>query len=258
VSGAWFLRQPDGWLTVSAPTESLDGSIVVSWLAAPTAIVREAVSAPVGDATTTADPAIFVQRAVGRVVDAYTSGKIHSAAAEALLEDLYLVDGDGEVWALGAQTGTWHTYEGEWRPASQPPGREAFRFGTGEARSPEQALAGLERFLAQAESLIPESIVADWSPPADFPEAVGACPHCGALNIGDIPSCVLCGRAILAIVGQAAAAAPATQEPGRPSPTARKGRAGWWLGGGCLLLAICATCALLAWALVGAGLGASF
>lgn len=301
VSQAWYVYRNGSWAHAAAPEESLDGPVELAGLSVhaskPAARTERAVDADEpapGD-----DPAAYLLGAVERVAAAYADGAIHSDAAEGLLDQLYLVDGGGTLWSLGVRSRAWYTFTGSgWQRAEAGPQRSAFRSDSagnkpkycescgqaltknakfcancgapvpvpGDEASAAKVAASLGRFLTAAAEHFPESVVPPWEPPADFPEPVVKCQHCGAFNIGPLRECISCQRALQSDGPAAKDAAPAPPAyrpaqsqpaalPGAAAPPAagpaRQNRRVWWfLGGSCCLgLVFLCACLLIFWVL---------
>ena len=309
-SRTWYRFGQGSWSrSTAAPDDALDGPADLS-------LVGKEVLTPLAEQPVSAetpapndDPAAYVQGAVQRITQAYAAGAMHSDAAEALLEGIYAVDASGTVWALGVQSRKWYTFTGaSWQLSARALDRAAFEgaqagsapqscgncgqplpagtkfcpnCGTpvpsiGSGQAGEQAVEKVRRFLAWTGDRVPEPLVRAWMPPKDFPEALIDCPHCHAINVGEVQTCVSCGRA-LKPAGQPAAQSPApasstahqssVPEQQRPAPAVRSGsvpatttaapggaapaparsrRVWWFVGGGFCLLVVCALIAAVA------------
>jgi hypothetical protein len=274
LTGAWYLHQHSRW--VVSPTEppgALDGpaDLGIAEKVSSTALGADAEpaakEAPRGDA---ADPAAYFQQAVSRLAEAYDAGVITSDAAEAQLQELYAVDAGATAWMLGVQSREWYTYGGDrWQRSARALDRSALTESPegGAVELGSSATQKIRRFLSRA-ARIPEPVLPAWSPPAGFPDPVVTCPHCGALNVGEVEACVSCTRPLAPVkrpppaipasasasvpvapsVSQPApqpvaldAATPAAAPPSMytPPPARRSSRTLWFVGGGCCLLIVC-------------------
>jgi hypothetical protein len=311
----WYLHRRGRWIaSPTAPVDALDGPADLELPENIGAGAGPDDGAPEKKkpAGRDADPATYFQEAVDRVAKAFEAGSINSVVAEARLQDLYAVDASGTIWMLGVQSRGWYTYSPHgWRRSSQSLDRQALESkpveGAGKFRSncgrplapgarfcancgtpvpqdargtaPEISNDDIRSFLDRSANLIPESIVAPWNPPTDYPEQVTACPHCGGPNIGEVEACITCERplrkastvapaAAAATPAAAAYAAPQAEPRAQPAPAfsapveamssieasqpAQRGNRTMWFVGGCFVTIACA--ALAAATIIGLGL----
>ena len=231
-SGAWYRYQNGSWARAAQPHTPLDGDDHLSgWLTlAPTPVNTrkpEEQDAPPAHE----DPVDALEAAAQRAWQAYARGEINSDQAETLLEDLYLLDPRGAVWAYAPGSGQWYALWGErWTPTSGKPDLGEWSAGSGAEETPrfcgncgksldgnkfcvhcgtpapaasasaegdpdavEAAVLALARGDAPA---WPESVAGAWEPPTSFPEQVTVCQSCGAPNVGADGACLSCGTAL--------------------------------------------------------------
>jgi hypothetical protein len=156
----------------------------------------------------------------------YERGRTSSNDVEEMLAGQVLLDGKGQVWAVGVRSGQWYYVEdGQWQlsqvapsSVSAPgPGPDSLQCtdcgalveqvkvcqecGTAlETASPvEQPLLGASilQFLFSSADRLPETVTDPWDPPAGFPEplieADVQCPSCSARNPPGSRFCNQCG-----------------------------------------------------------------
>ncbi|MFN2154959.1 MAG: zinc-ribbon domain-containing protein [Anaerolineae bacterium] len=193
---AWYRFDGRDWmLAQGGPPQELEG---LDGLAVP----PEPISPPQDtDATMVAAVASPVQALVAaqaEVREAYRVGWIASTDAEALLGQSVLIDHDGRVWTVGANSGTWYCDDGTgWVQKPAPPDPDSLariRPPAGPCPSCGAALEGsttcpacgtavppeLEglsenayinavRALLSQVGALPEPLTAPWAPPAGYP-----------------------------------------------------------------------------------------
>lgn len=132
---------------------------------------------------------------VQRIRDAFDDGRVTSVTAEGMAGDQFLFDVDGGIWARGLASDAWYRFdESAWvREEGGPDPNQLVR--AAKARRgchacgqpvkgdetcaacgaeptptfdevPDEAKAGVLKFLTRAEALVPEPIVPVWAPPA--------------------------------------------------------------------------------------------
>jgi len=169
---------------------------------------------------------------VAETRDEFSAGAYDSAVAEAILRKLYLLDGQGRAWTVGAASGEWYllTDQGWQRDPAGP-------VGLAPADAPDHGQRVLEAqmpILAGQAPELPESMVSDWRPPqglqvvverAPEPEPATVAPvrcECGEVISELANYCPSCGSRAPA---PQAAPSPASATPVRdPSPSSRPRR----------------------------------
>jgi hypothetical protein len=239
-TGIWYGSVDGRWSKQQAPPDAaLDGPLDLDALASLPLKRMPEVDEAAGaqESSAPADAAAYIQEAVARVAQAYADAAIHSDAAEALLEGIYAVDASGTVWTVGVNSHEWYTFEGngwtraphsltadDFTPSAQgaapkfcancghalvPGNKFCPNCGTpvpqGGGGNKQQAQENVSRFLTSDADLFPEPIVAPWDPPSGYPESIRTCPHCTALNVGDLQTCVSCGKPLDGAKGKATA-----------------------------------------------------
>jgi formylglycine-generating enzyme required for sulfatase activity len=203
-TGEWYCWKSGSWQPVQAPESALDGSVeLLDLVTLPITQLEEDKSGDPEPAQPEADIRQMIERATGRIREAYTSGRINSAGAENLLKDLYLLDPGGLIWSLGMHSGEWYFFRrDDWERAddegpnpldfqieSDAPqncshcgtplkgGKFCSECGTPapglESRYTEAAREVVEGFTESDAAPLPEPIVPDWKPAPGFPGPSG-------------------------------------------------------------------------------------
>ena len=153
-----------------------------------------------------------IAMAVADIQDAFAAGRLDSAMAEAALRRLYIMDGQGRAWAVGAQSGEWFVLADRgW--LKDPAGPE----GVAQVDSPDYAQSVIDAqvpILAGLAPELPESVVSAWDPPEGLPGTVEAeAPPrcvCGETLAEGANFCAKCGAKVSSI------ATPRKPEPPPP------------------------------------------
>ena len=107
-TGEWYCWKSGSWQSAEAPESPLDGSVeLLDLVTLPITQLEEDKSGDPEPAQPDADIRQTIERATGRIREAYTSGRINSAGAETLLRDLQLLDPEGLIWSLGMPLQVW-------------------------------------------------------------------------------------------------------------------------------------------------------
>ncbi len=204
-TGEWVVSTAGSWQPAGVPDAPLDGSIeILDLVALPLSSFEyqppqeHPPSQPGGDFRE------MIENAVRRSRDAYRSGRLNSAEAERLLQDLCLLDPAGLIWSFGMHSETWYFFrEQDWELAedqvpdpqdfeSKPPdapltcsscgtslngGKFCSECGT-PAPEPEPSYTQaakevVERFTEAEAGPLPEPVVPAWEPAPGFPGVEG-------------------------------------------------------------------------------------
>lgn len=160
--GAWMRHsEARGWEQASRPS-ALEG---VAPLPVGVDVRRRR---PTGDSPeerrAPADPWTAMERCVARVRRSYRAGQVVSTMAELYLADRMLLTGDGRIWAVGVQSGSWYVHDRQgWTRTDGPPDEAVLARPDADAvaRRPDSP----SRHWLDEGLGLPEPIAHDWSPP---------------------------------------------------------------------------------------------
>lgn len=199
----WYRFQAGAWTPVNPSEGALDGEFELLSLAtlppSPAQTRRPEENPPTAQ---NLDVGQVIERATGRIREAYQRGEINSDEAESLLADLYLLDPvAGAIWSCGMHTQRWYQFrQNEWEASTAAPDPQHFRPVTPEncsyCGSPLQggevcpncgaptaqpgggfsraAREVVLRFVESGAEALPERVVPAWNPAPGFPAKSGA------------------------------------------------------------------------------------
>jgi ribosomal protein L32 len=237
----WFLTAPSGQWYRLGSTDWEPANEVPEMLEGPEGLPTE-LDLPAKEQETTATPPSAsppkaLNAAVAVIRAAYAQGQANNLETRALLAQRILIDRQGRVWTVGAQSGQWYVFEqGDWTRAVAPPepgtlarlqappeycpscGQPVQGTGIcphcGAAVPPmlegvaDEAYAPILDFLTRHSDSLPEAVTAPWVPPPAYPNV-------------EIP---LVSRLFPLVAPEAMP--PPAPEPEPPAPTTR---ARWFL-----------------------------
>ena len=116
-----------------------------------------------------------------------------SEDAEKLLQDHYLTDKTGTIWAIGFRSGAWHFYKDTmWMKSPSAPDPASLP-GPDQLKVINEDVRMALLLLFASDEPLPEKAATPWDPPADIPEKPLFCVWCFGVNPADSAFCRLCG-----------------------------------------------------------------